>query len=140
MVGKRPKLISSLLVAVTVAGCSHLGKAVIGGSLERPDVYFKTGGVVSRLLHCVTEATVTNQDQVLWRIRSDDGECVNVGRLQYGVTPSGFTQESEAAPLREGVRYGAGASGWTRGFASVPFMASGNFIFEDGKWREASGR
>jgi hypothetical protein len=57
--------------------------------------------------------------------------------IAYGDTPAGFTLRTGPGALEPGLTYEVSVHGWTRGFASIPWGASGRFVFRDGAWRPA---
>ncbi len=70
----------------------------------------------------------------VWRVRSPNDRCVQVGSIVYGQTPDGFIVDTPAQPLRAGTIYEAGGHGWTGGFASVPWAGGGRYVFRDAAW------
>ena len=71
----------------------------------------------------------------VWRVRSPDDRCIQVGSIAYGQTPDGFVVDTPPQPLRAGSIYEASGHGWTGGFASVPWYGGGRFVFRDEVWR-----
>lgn len=107
----------------------------MSGELERPVVHFdgERRACVDRLEVFAEGA----RGQPLWNIEARGGRCVRLGQIAYGETPAGFTALTPAEPLRSGVVYEAAAYGWTKGVASVPWIAGGAFVYRDGRWTSA---
>lgn len=124
-----------LLAALALTGCSAMLHMRISGELERPAVSFD-----GERRACVDRLDVFadgGRGQAVWSIETEGKGCVRLGQIVYGETPAGFTVLTPAAPLRPEVVYDASARGWTKGFASVPWIAGGAFVYRDDRWMRA---
>jgi len=126
---------SILLTALALAGCSAMLDMRVSGELERPVVAFdgKRRACVDRLDVFADGA----RGQAVWSIETEGKNCIRLGQIIYGELPAGFVVLTPASTLRADVVYDAYAHGWTKGFASVPWIAGGAFVYRDDHWVRA---
>ena len=131
------------LLCVSAGACSVAAGIRLSGTLERPEAVvtdIEDGGPWRRA--CVDRIEVWREgdprSQRHWAIEVDGDDCIWLTRIAYGEVPEGFVERAAPGPLEAGVRFEVFAHGWTRGFASVPWVAGGNYIFENGAWRPAA--
>ena len=128
-------------LALLAVGCSEFREVLITGDLQQPAFAVVRSGSDRPMRACINWIAVFDtelgpgQASAVWRVRSPGDRCVQVGSIVYGQTPDGFIVDSPARPLRAGKVYEAGGHGWTGGFASVPWMGGGRYVFRDGAWR-----
>jgi hypothetical protein len=134
------RLIVGGWLALMTAGCSERREVRITGDLDQPSVSVLRAGSDRAMRACVDWIAVFEADRgprpasAVWRVRSPDDRCIQVGSIVYGQTPDGFIVDTPAQPLRAGTVYEVGGHGWTRGFASVPWVGGGKFVFREGTW------
>jgi hypothetical protein len=135
------RFVAGGLLALMTAGCSEFRGVLITGDLDQPTVSVARAGSDRAMRACIDWIAVFDTEQgpgprrAVWRVRSADDRCVQIGSIVYGQTPDGFIVDTPAQPLRAGTIYDAGGHGWTGGFASVPWVGSGRYVFRDGDWR-----
>jgi hypothetical protein len=126
---------SILLAALALTGCSAMLNMRVSGELERPVVAFdgKRRACVDRLDVFADGA----RGEAVWSIEAAGKNCIRLGQIVYGELPAGFVVLTPASTLQADVVYDASAYGWTKGFASVPWIAGGAFVYRDEHWMRA---
>ena len=129
------------LLALPLSSCSEYRQLRITGTLDRPAVSVVRPGSDQALRACVDWIAVFDGERgrgvegAIWRVRSPDDRCIDIGPVTYGETPDGFVVDTPPQPLRADTVYAASGHGWTGGFASVPWYGGGRFMFRDEVWQ-----
>lgn len=77
--------------------------------------------------------------ETLWSVEARGGGCRNIRQIAYAEVRSGFVSEGAAVPLNAGEVYTVRAFGSSRSAVSAaPWRWAGEYLFEDGQWREVT--
>jgi len=126
--------------AVVLAACSAMIPVTISGSLDRPMATFGVDPA-SPEKACLSGLAVHETSNAMmrpvWTISATGHECRQLTRVVFGEAPEGFVTDVPATALKSGVRYVVVGYGWTGWPAAVPWRGGGEFMFENGQWRQA---
>ena len=132
---------TAVSASLLLAGCSTVLLMTVAGPLDAPVLTpERRAGPV-----CLSELTIrragapqASDDNVVWKIKGRDEECIGFDRLVYGQVPAGFNELAVTRPLEEGVIYTAMARGDIQGPLGALWAGGGAYFFEQGRWRLAA--